>query len=103
MFPFFLQIDGVSPDFAVQLITELANAFLAAADAQVLNCCAFAIQDALATYDCVNSNPSRYTYSAHSLLYFCACVIWHCFPHIYTNKFMQKETAMQYVRVLQSI
>ena len=57
---FSFQIETVSSDFAVELITELANACLAAPDAPVHNCCAFAIQDAIATYDCTNTDQSRY-------------------------------------------
>ncbi len=57
---FSFQIETVSSDFAVELITELAYACLAAPDAPVHNCCAFAIQDALATYDCNNTDQSRY-------------------------------------------
>ena len=60
---FFFQIEEeASPDFAVEFISELSNAYLAAADAQVQNCCAFAIQDALSKFDCANPDQSRYSY-----------------------------------------
>ena len=54
-------MDGPSGDFALEFINELTKAFLAAADAQVQNCCAFAIQEMLLVYDCANLDPSRYS------------------------------------------
>ena len=50
--------DGVrSTEFAVQLITELIRAFLAAKDTRGQDCCSFALQETLTAYECSPRNP----------------------------------------------
>lgn len=41
-----------SAEFAVQLITELIRAFLAAKDTRAQDCCSFALQETLIAYEC---------------------------------------------------
>lgn len=59
----FVQADELSEEFAIELIDVLKRAFLAAADAQEQNCCAYAIQEVLSVFDCANTDPMRYCYT----------------------------------------
>lgn len=48
----FYEIDG---DFAVDLLSQLARAYLAATNIRAQDCCAYAIQEVLRIFDCGNS------------------------------------------------
>ena len=63
-FPFSIgppsQIDDPSGRFAVNLLQELARAFLAAADTRGQDCCAFAIQEVLLVFQCASADETRW-------------------------------------------